>query len=82
MRMKTIKIEKIVNGQHEKTTSVPAALVEVLSSILPQSGLSELQKYGIDLPALELACKEDKPYSKTLEVKEGGVLKKVIISVE
>ena len=80
--MKTIKIEKFINGQHEKTTNVPASLVDVLSFILPQSGVSELQKHGIDLPALELACKEDKTYSKTIEVKEGSVLKKVIISIE
>ena len=80
--MRTIKIEKFINGQREKTINVPAALVDALTFILPQAGVSELQKHGIDLPALELACKADKTYSKTIEVKEGSVLKKVIISVE
>ena len=80
--MKTITIQKFIDGRHDKTTNVPAGLVDVLSFILPQSGIGELQKHGIDLPALELACKEDTTYSKTIEVKEGSVLKKVIITVE
>jgi hypothetical protein len=80
--MKTIKIEKFINGQHEKTTHVPVALLDVLSFILPRSGVSELLKHGIDLSALQLACKEETPYSKTIEVEEGSVLKKVVISVE
>ena len=80
--MKTIAIQKFIDGRHEKTTKVPAALVDVLSFILPQSGIGELQKHEIDLPAIERACKEDGTYSKTIEVKEGNVLKKVIISVE
>lgn len=80
--MKNISIQKFVDGRHDKTTHVPVALVDVLSFILPQSGIDELQKHGIDLPALKRACKEDTTYSKTIEVKEGSVLKKVIISVE
>jgi len=79
--MKTITIEKFVNGQHQKTTNVPAALVDMLSFILPQSGIGELQKHGIDLPAIETACKTGTAYSKTIEVEEGSVLKKVIITV-
>jgi hypothetical protein len=79
--MKTIKIQKYINDEHEKTISVPVALIDALSFILPQAGVSELLKHGIDLPAIELACKEDNTYSKTIEVKEGSVLKKIIISV-
>ena len=80
--MKTIKIQKFIQDQHEQTLNVPTALFDVLSFILPQAGITELLKHGIDLPAIELACKTDTPYSKTIEVKEGHVLKKVIISVE
>jgi hypothetical protein len=80
--MKTIKIQKFINEQHEKTMNVPLVLVDALSFILPQGGVSELQKHGIDLPALDQAHKTNTPYTKTIEVKEGAVLKKVIISLE
>lgn len=80
--MKTIKIEKFINGQDEKTTTVPAAWLDVLALLLPQAGVSELQKHGIDLPALERACREGEAYSRTIEVREGDVLKKVILTVE
>jgi hypothetical protein len=61
---------------------VPVALLDALSFILPQAGVSELQKHGIDLPALELAHKNGTPYTKTIEVREGSVLKRIIISLE
>ncbi len=80
--MKTIKIQKYIGEQHEKTISVPVILVEALALILPQSGVGELQKHGIDLPALELAIKSSAAYSKTTELTEGGVLKKIVISLE
>jgi len=80
--MKTIKIQKFINGQHENTINIPAALVDVLSFILPKSGVSELQKHGIDIPALDLACQQNTVYIKTIEVQEGNVHKKIIISVE
>jgi len=80
--MKTIKIQKYINEKHEKTLSVPVVLVDALSFILPQAGVSELQKHGIDLPALEQARRTNTPYTKTIEVKEGGVPKKLIISLE
>ncbi|GEM_PF-1457830 len=79
--MKTLKIQKIVNGQHENTINVPVALVDVLTFILPKSAVSELQQHGIDLPALTAACKEGVAYTRTIELREGGVLKQVIISV-
>ena len=80
--MKTIKIQKFINDQHENTINIPAALVDVLSFILPKSGLNELQKHGIDIPALELACQQSTAYSKAIEVQEGSVHKKIVISVE
>jgi len=80
--MKTIRIEKYINGKQEKTTSVPVAWLDVLGLILPEAGVSELQKHGIDLPALERACREGQPYSRTIEVREGEVLKKVVLTVE
>ena len=80
--MKTIKIQKYVNDQHDKTMKVPVALVDALSLILPQSGVIELEKHGIDLPALQLAIKNNTQYSKIIEAREGNILKKIIISVE
>jgi len=79
--MKTLKIEKFINDQHESTTNVPAALVDLLSFILPKSGVSELQQHGIDLPALVRACKDGTKYTRTIEVKEETIDKKVIISI-
>jgi len=81
-RMKTIKIQKYVNEKHEKTINVPVILVDALAFILPQSGISELQKHGIDLPALEYAVRNNTPYSKTTELTEGRDLKKIVISLE
>lgn len=80
--MKTIKIQKYVNEKHEKTINVPVILVDALAFILPQSGISELQKHGIDLPALEYAVRNNTPYSKTTELTEGRDLKKIVISLE
>ena len=80
--MKTIKIEKYVGEKHEKTVTVPVILIDALALILPQSGISELQKHGIDLPALELAVRNSTPYSMTTELTEGSVLKKIVISLE
>lgn len=80
--MKTIKIQKYVGEKHEKTITVPAILVDALALVLPQSGVSEFQKHGIDLPALEMAVRNGTPYSRTTEVSEGSVLKRIVISVE
>jgi hypothetical protein len=80
--MKTIKIQKYVGENLEKTVTVPVILVDALALILPQSGINELQKHGIDLPALEHAVRNCTPYSKTTELTEGSVLKKIVISLE
>lgn len=75
-----LKIEKFVGGERRSTFKAPHMLVGFANRLLPESAHAELKVRGIDLREIAAARKDDRPFSISVWVREGGVDKKVVIS--
>ncbi|MBN9333236.1 hypothetical protein [Devosia sp.] len=76
--MKTIHIEKYVDGVPQEVLSLPIAPIRMLAGLLPAEARWRLQQHGLDLDLLL----EDTPNvpAQWLEVEEGAVAKRIRIS--
>ncbi len=79
--MGTLQIEKFIDGKHETTFSIPTFLIRIVQTLLPQSAIIALEKRGINLQAIADAKKQGVSYSTTLNVREKGIDKKIVISL-
>lgn len=78
--MKTIRIEKYVDGICQKQLKAPRVLVAFLARLLPARAKQDLQNRGLDLDAL--LDDKNKPHTtQCFEVREGKVDKRIKISV-
>lgn len=76
--MSTISIEKYVDGICVEELQLPVAPLQFLAGLLPKRARRALWRHGVDLDALLNA---DEPgAAQWLDVKEGGVSKRVRIS--
>lgn len=78
--MTKITIDKFVGTAHERSFSVPGLAMELVR-FLPKSAISELDRRGIDVLALDAARRKGVPYSRSTKVVEKGVEKTVYVSV-
>ncbi|CAB3665268.1 MAG: hypothetical protein J0I68_00835 [Achromobacter sp.] len=76
-----LKIEKFIDGQHEKTIKAPAFLVSLASKMLPESGHSKLMAQGINLRAMAQAKRSGTAYSTSFSVRERGISKRIVVSL-
>lgn len=79
--VKMLKIEKLIDGRHEKTIKAPAFFISLANRILPQSGHAKLLAQGINLREMALANQRGASYSTSFSVRERGVDKKIVISL-
>lgn len=79
--MVKVKIEKFVEGKHETSISVPAFILGIAKALLPGSALSSLATKGIDVQEIMDAKLKGVAYKRTVNVRERGVSKKVVVSL-
>jgi len=79
--MSTLQIEKFIDGKHETTFSIPTFILRIAQILLPQSALIALEKRGINLQEIADAKKQGISYSTTLDVREKGIDKRIVISL-
>ncbi len=69
--MKKIRIVKTVDGIEKENYTIPLFFVNLLSKILPSSGIEGMQEKGLDISALIEAAKNQQDYKTKLTVIEG-----------
>ena len=79
--MATVKIEKFIDGKPETSFSVPAFVLGIAKTLLPESALISLAKSGINIRDILKAKANGIAYSATIAVCEHGVNKTVIVSL-
>lgn len=79
--MKKLKVEKYVNDQLDESFMVPLGLIRGLKAILPQSAINALQENQLDFKQIILASDRNKPYQTSLTCDEGGVMKRIVLTV-
>lgn len=79
--MSTLQIEKFIDGKHETTFSIPTFFMGIMQTLLPKSAIIALEKRGINLQAIADAKKQGTGYSTTLNVREKGIDKKIVMSL-
>ncbi len=82
VKMSTLVIEKFINGQSNSTINIPFFVVRTAKKLMPTSMLSALADKGIDLSAIIQANKSHMHYSSTLRVKEHGIEKVIVVSLQ
>lgn len=80
--MTTIKVEKYAAGTLIQAFTVPGFAVQTLEKCLPESAVRALAARHIDLQAIVQAKQQGQPYRAELQVREEGVEKTVVITVE
>jgi len=78
--MKMIRIEKYVDGTQQEQLSIPAGVLRVFAPLLPAEARRQLLAHGLDLDAL-LTDAGPAPAEQWLDVREGGVEKRVRITL-
>lgn len=79
--MASVKIEKFVDGEHEKSLHVPVFVLAIARRLLFGSALESLARGGVDLQEILEAKQKGASYAKTVYVREHGVSKKIVISL-
>lgn len=79
--MANVKFEKFIDGKHETSFSVPAFVLRLARTLLPQSVLSSLASSGINVPRILEAKDKGVPYTASIDVCEHGISKKVVVSL-
>ncbi|MHC1701831.1 MAG: hypothetical protein AB9900_12820 [Humidesulfovibrio sp.] len=79
--MSILRITKYAAGRHERTMTVPAFLVGMAKALLPEAALVALAAKGIDVRAIAGAMRKGTVYSTSLDVREHGVDKRVVVSL-
>lgn len=77
--MRSILIEKYVDGICVEELKLPVAPLQFLAGLLPNQARRELQRHGIDVDAL-LNDTAPAVAAQWLEVEEGAVAKRIRIS--
>lgn len=80
--MVNVKVEKFVDGKREKSFSVPVFVLRIANVILPGAALDSLAKRGLNVRQLVEAKRTGSSYTATMRVRECGVEKKVVVSLE
>lgn len=79
--MKKLKIEKYISGQLDESFMVPLGFIRFLKGMLPRSAINAMDKSGIDLEEIIVSSTRNEPYQSTVECKEEGVIKKVVLTL-
>ena len=79
--MAKVKIEKFIDGKHETSISVPAFVLGIARTLLPESALSSLANNGINVREIMEAKHKGIAYMASVDVCERGVSKKVVVSL-
>ena len=79
--MAKVKIEKFIDGKHETSFSVPAFVLGMAKTLLPESALSSLANRGINVRDILEAKQKQIPYTASVDVCEHGINKKVVVSL-
>ena len=79
--MAKVKIEKFIDGKHETSFSVPAFVLGMAKTLLPESALSSLANSGINVQEILEAKHKRIPYTASVDVCEHGINKKVVVSL-
>ena len=65
--MAQVKIEKFIDGKHETSFSVPAFVLGLARTLLPESALSSLANSGINVQEILEAKKKQIPYIASID---------------
>jgi hypothetical protein len=76
--MKTIHIEKYVDGIRQEELNLPVGPVRFLAGLLPNDMFRQLQQQGLDVEAL--LSEPNSSEAQWLDVTEGGVAKRIRVS--
>lgn len=79
--MAKVKVEKFIDGKYDTSFSVPAFVLAIAKSLLPESALSSLAKSGINVREILEAKHKRMPYTASVDVCEHGINKKVVVSL-
>jgi hypothetical protein len=79
--MAKVKIEKFIGGQRETSFSVPAFIFGIAKTLLPESALSSLANSGINVRAILEAKDRGIAYAASVDIREHGISKKVVVSL-
>ena len=79
--MAKVKIEKFIGGQCEKSFSVPAFVLGMARTLLPESALGSLANSGINVREILEAKDKGIAYTASVDVCEHGINKKVVVSL-
>jgi hypothetical protein len=79
--MVKVKIEKFIEGKHETSFSVPAFVLGAAKALLPESALTSLANKGINVREIMEAKHKGVAYTTSVNVREHGVSKKVVVSL-
>jgi hypothetical protein len=77
-----VKVQKFVDGKREISFSVPVFILRIANLILPGAALDALATRGLNVRHLVQAKRRGSSYTATLRVRERGVEKKVVVSLE
>ncbi|MDR6434709.1 hypothetical protein [Brucella pseudogrignonensis] len=77
--MKTIVVEKYVNGNCVEKYTLPLSATRLFARFLPNKAIAELQSYGINIKAL-LDDTSPSVSEQWLDVEEHSIIKKIRIS--
>ncbi len=79
--MRSLMIEKNAENSYQETIKVPMFIIEILTKVLPGSGLSSLAAKGLDLKEITAAGKDGVKFTKTIDVVEKNVATKIRLSI-
>ena len=79
--MTKVKVEKFIDGKYETSFSVPAFVLRIARTLLPQSVLSSLANNGINVQEILEAKDKGVSYTASIDVCEHGISKKVVVSL-
>ncbi|MDF3833398.1 hypothetical protein P3W85_10610 [Cupriavidus basilensis] len=79
--MAKVKVEKFVDGKHETSFSVPTSVLRVANTLLPESALGSLAGIGLDVREILAATDKGMAYETSIDVREHGISKTVVVSL-
>jgi hypothetical protein len=77
----SLKIEKFVGETHETTIKIPLLVLHVATKLLPKMAFAALDAKGINLKEILEAKTNGATYSKTINVCEHKINKRVVMSI-
>ena len=80
--MSKLRIVKFIGSERDSSFTVPGPLIAVVVRLLPRAALTSLADRGIDLAAIAAALRSGNAYSSSVQVREQGVEKTVLASIE